>query len=57
MVMETEVSEKALEAEKENMVALAKETSREQNEYCLEALYYTSFRDHMMGQPKNGNRD
>jgi predicted Zn-dependent peptidase len=36
---------------------LAKETSRDQNAFCIESLFYTSFREHQLGQPKNGNRD
>lgn len=57
MFLETNLDQKTLDGEKENLVTLAKETSRDQHNYCNEALLYTSFREHMMGQPRNGNRD
>ncbi len=57
MVTSTKVNETQLEAEKENVHALAKETARDQNEYCMESLFYTTFIEHQVGQPKNGNRD
>jgi len=46
MVIEVEINEKQLENEKLNIETLAKETSRDQNEFCIESLFYTSFREH-----------
>lgn len=57
MVTEVQINDAQLEAEKENAQTLAKETSRDQNAFCIESLFYTSFREHQLGQPKNGNRD
>ncbi len=57
MVLETNFNEKQFEAEKENVLTLASEVSREQNKFSLEGLFYTSFREHMLGQPVYGNKD
>ena len=57
MVLEVQINEVQLEAEKINVETLAKETTRDQNNHCIESLFYTSFREHQMGQPKFGNRD
>lgn len=57
MVMEVEVNDTQLEAEKEAVEGSAREISRDQYEQTFESCMYSAFRDHMMGQPSRGNRD
>ena len=57
MVMEVNLNQEQIDAEKENVLNLATETARDQHNFSIEGLFYTSFREHMMGQPVNGNRD
>lgn len=57
MVAEVAVDDNAIEAEKENVINASLDLCRDQWEQCIESVFYTSFRDHIMGQPSRGNRD
>lgn len=57
MVMEVNLNQEQIDAEKENVLNLATESARDQHYFSIEGLFYTSFREHMLGQPVNGNRD
>lgn len=57
MLLNSEYNENQVEAEREGVLRSQVEVSRDQMETTLENLYYTSYRDHQMGQPSRGNRD
>lgn len=57
MVVEVKLDDNQIEAEKEAVINASNDVSRDQWEQSLESVFYTSFRDHMMGQPCRGNRD
>lgn len=57
MVLDTHITQQAVDAEKDNVRDMAREVSRDQHLFTIEGLFYTSFRDHMVGQPVYGNRD
>jgi processing peptidase subunit beta len=57
MVLDVNLNQEQIDNEKLNVLNLATETTRDQYNYSMEALFYTSFREHMIGQPVNGNRD
>lgn len=50
-------NENQVEADKEFVHRRILDVSRDQFEYTKEALFYTSFRDHMVGQSEYGIRD
>ena len=57
MITEVKIDDNQIEAEKEAVINASLDLCRDQWEQSLESVFYTSFRDHMMGQPSRGNRD
>jgi len=57
MVVEVKIDDNQIEAEKESVINASMDLCRDQWEQSIESVFYTSFRDHMMGQPSRGNRD
>ena len=57
MIVEVSVEDSTIEAEKENVMNASMDLCRDQWEQSIESVFYTSFRDHIMGQPSRGNRD
>ena len=57
MIVDVNVEDSAIEAEKENVINASLDLCRDQWEQSVEGVFYTSFRDHIMGQPSRGNRD
>ena len=46
-----------IQIEKELALRQTMGVSRDQHEFTMEGLIFSTFRDHMLGQPKHGNRD
>jgi len=57
MLQNSQFNAQQVEAEREVVTRSQMELSRDQLETTLENLYYTSFRDHQMGQPVRGIRE
>lgn len=57
MITEVNIDDNQIEAEKEAVINASLDLCRDQWAQSLEGVFYTSFRDHMMGQPSRGNRD
>jgi len=57
MIVEVKVDDNTIEAEKENVINASLDLCKDQWEQSIEGVFYTSFRDHIMGQPSRGNRD
>lgn len=57
MIVDVNVEDSAIEAEKDNVINASVDLCRDQWEQSIESVFYTSFRDHIMGQPSRGNRD
>jgi processing peptidase subunit beta len=57
MMLHSTYNEQQVEAEREVVTRSMIELSRDQMECTLENLYYTSYRDHHMGQPVRGVRE
>lgn len=57
MITEVKIDDNQIEAEKEAVINSSTDLCRDQCEQSLESVFYTSFRDHIMGQPSRGNRD
>eukprot|EP01017_Pseudomicrothorax_dubius_P028600 TRINITY_DN3402_c0_g1_i1.p1 TRINITY_DN3402_c0_g1~~TRINITY_DN3402_c0_g1_i1.p1 ORF type:complete len:519 (+),score=156.42 TRINITY_DN3402_c0_g1_i1:145-1701(+) len=57
MLLNSKFDQAAIEAERETIYRECLETSKDQFETTLENVHYTSFRDHMMGQPILGIRE
>lgn len=57
MIVEVKIDDNQIEAEKEAVINASQDLCRDQWEQSIESVFYTSFRDHMMGQPCRGNRD
>lgn len=57
MIVDVRMDDNTIETEKENVINASLELCRDQWEQSIESVFYTSFRDHIMGQPSRGNRD
>ena len=57
LVVEVKIDDNQIEAEKEAVIRTSLDLCRDQWKQSIESVFYTSFRDHIMGQPTNGNRD
>lgn len=56
-LVQPDFNDNQIEADKEFVHRKILDVSRDQFEFAKEALFYTSFRDHMMGQSEYGIRD
>ena len=57
MLLNTQYNAQQVEAEREVVGRSIIELQRDQMETTMESLYYTSYRDHQMGQPVRGVRE
>merc|ERR1711935_872325 len=57
MMQNSTYTPQQVDAEREGVLRSIVELQRDQMETTLESLWYTSYRDHQMGQPTRGSRD